>query len=303
MRAFAVVAAWVCVCGSTATVTAQYHYYPTPYGYAAPWIYGSGAPYGFGHHHIYDVWPYYLDTGSGPLGPFVAPPVYVPAEQLGFGPQAVRRFMGLDPVAPPVVNQNIIIALRGGDPGNAANRVLGDNANARVPAANPRIRPSNAEARDRARQFMEFGDAQFRARNVGGAYDRYKKAAEAAPDLAEAWFRQGHALVDLGRYDQAAAAFRRGLGLRPDWPARGFRLADLYGDNLAAPAAMFEALARALKARPDDVNTQYAAAVQLFFDARLEQARASFERARQLGEAVSYIEPFLKASPAGELDI
>ena len=300
MRALIIASAVIAASVSGTSASAQY--FVPPYGYGAPAFYGYASPYN-GYPYVYDVWPYYLDTGTGPLGPFVAPPLYVPAEQLGFGPQAVRQFMGLNPVAPPVVNHNIMVAPGGRDAGNAANRLPGDNGNARIPPPNPRIRESNAEARDRARQFIEFGDAQFRDRNLAGAYDRYKKAGEAAPDLAEAWFRQGHALADLGRYDQAAAAFRRGLGLRPDWPASGFKLADLYGDNRAARAAMFEAVERAIAARPADVNAQYVAAVQLFFDGRLELARTALERASKLGEAASNIEPFLKPTPLDELDI
>jgi tetratricopeptide (TPR) repeat protein len=300
MRALAIAAALACYCNRAATVAAQY--YPGPYGYGAPSVYGYGIGYPIGPHYAYDVWPYYLDTGTGPLGPFVAPPLYVPAEQLGFGPQAVRRFMGLDRVASPVVNHNIIIAPPAADAGNVANRALADNGNALVPPAHPRIRESNAQARERARQFIEFGDAQFNARNMVGAYDRYKKASEAAPDMAEPFFRLGHALADLGRYDQAAAAFRRGLSRRPDWPASGFRLAALYGDNLAARAAMFEALKHALDARPDDATALYVAAVQLFFDGQQEPARASFDRARKLGEAAPYVEPYLKRA-SQELDI
>jgi tetratricopeptide (TPR) repeat protein len=300
MRALAIAAALACYCGRATTVAAQY--YPGPYGYGAPLVYGYGIGYPIGPHYAYDVWPYYLDTGTGPLGPFVAPPLYVPAEQLGFGPQAVRRFMGLAPIASPVLNRNIIIAPPAADAGNAANRAQADNRNALVPPANPRIRESNAQARERARQFIEFGDAQFTARNLVGAYDRYKKASEAAPDMAEPFFRMGHALADLGRYDQAVVAFRRGLSLRSDWPASGFRLADLYGDNLAARAAMFEALKHALEARPDDASAHYVAAVQLFFDDRQEQAHASFERARKLGEAAAYVEPYLQRADE-ELDI
>lgn len=299
MRALFIASAVIAASACGKSASAQY--FVSPYGYGAPAYYGYASPY-IGYPYAYGVWPYYLDTGTGPLGPFVAPPLYVPAEQLGFGPQAVRRFMGLDPVAPSVVNHNILIAPGGGDAGNAANRPQVDN-NARIPPPNPRIRESNAEARDRARQFIEFGDAQFSARNLAGAYDRYKKAAEAAPDLAEAWFRQGHALADLGRYDQAAAAFRRGLGLRPDWPASGFKLADLYGENGAARAAMFDAIDQAIAARPADINVLYVAAVQIFFEGRLQLARTSFEHALKLGEPASNIEPFLKTSALGELDI
>ena len=301
MRCFAIAAALLWLGGSSATATAQFYW--TPYGRGAPLGYGYGVPYGVGGPYVYDVWPYYLDTGAGPLGPFVAPPLYVPAEQLGYGPQAVRQFMGLDPVRPPVVNHNIIIAPRGGDAANDAFGGAGDNGNQLVPPANPRVRKSNVEARNRARQFIEFGDAQFSARNLAGAYDRYKKAAEAAPDQADAYFRQGHALADLGRYNQAAAAFRRGLRLRADWPDSGFQLSELYGDNQAAPAAMFAALERVLEARPDDVDAQYVAGVQFFFDGRHDQARSSFERARKLGEAATQIEPYLKSLQQGELDI
>jgi hypothetical protein len=301
MRPLVIASAVIAACAYGESASAQY--FVSPYGYGAPAFYGYASPY-IGHPYVYDVWPYYLDTGTGPLGPFVVPPLYVPAEQLGFGPQAVRRFMGLDLVRPPVIN-NILVAPGGGDVANAANRALGDNANANalIPPAPPRVRQSNPKARDRARQFVEFGDAQFRARNLAGAYDRYKKAAEAAPDLGEAWFRQGHVLADLGRYDQAATAFRRGLALRPDWPTGGFRLADLYGDNRAALASMFEAIEQALAARPANANAQYVAAVQLFFDGRLELARTAFQRALKLGEAASNIEPFLKSSPLDELDI
>jgi hypothetical protein len=297
MRALVIALAVIAASASGKSVHAQY--LVSPYGYGAPPFSGYASPYGY--PFLYDVWPYYLDTGTGPLGPFVAPPLYVPAEQLGFGPQAVRRFMGLDPVRPPVIN-NILIAPRGDARDDAAHRPQVDN-NAFIAPPPPRVRESNAEARDRARQFIEFGDAQFAARNLAGAYDRYKKASEAAPDLAEAWFRQGHVLADLRRFDQAAAAFRRGIGLRPDWPAGGFRLPDLYGDNRAARAAMFEAVERALAARPADVNTRYVAAVQLFFDGRLELARTALQRASKLGEPASNIEPFLKPSPLDELDI
>jgi len=300
MRALVITLAAITVSASAEATYAQYWF--SPYGYGAPGLYGYASPY-IGYPYVYGVWPYYLDTGTGPLGPFVAPPLYVPAEQLGYGPQAVRQFMGLNPVAPPVVNHNIIIAPGAGDAGRAANRAPGDNGNARIPAANLRVRESNAEARDRARQFIEFGDSQFRDRNLAGAYDRYKKAAEAAPDLAEVWFRQGHALADLGRYDQAAAAFRRGLAQRPDWPASGFRLAELYGDNRAALAAMFDAIEQAIAARPEGLNTQYVAAVQFFFDGRQEQARTALKQAAKLGEPASNIEPFLKAPALEELDI
>jgi tetratricopeptide (TPR) repeat protein len=139
------------------------------------------------------------------------------------------------------------------------------------------------------------------------AYDRYKKAAEAAPDLSEPYFRQGHTLAALRRYEQAAAAFRRGLALRPDWAAGGFRLSDMYRDRDAARLATLDTLQRMAEVQPDDVNVQFVAGVQFFFDGQVEQARKHFERAKALGEPAQNVEPFLKArqapDPAGEMDI
>jgi hypothetical protein len=66
---------------------------------------------------------------------------------------------------------------------------------------------------------------------------------------------------------------------------------------------MFEAIEQSIAARPADINAQYVAAVQLFFDGRLELARAAFQRALKLGEPASNIDPFLKPSPLDELDI
>jgi tetratricopeptide (TPR) repeat protein len=241
-------------------------------GYVYPYV--SAYPYVAGYPYRYDYWPYYLDTGAGPLGPYIAPPLYVPPEELGFGPQAVRRFMGLDAAQPVIVNRNVIVA----PPAENLDRP-GANAGAVEQKAAPPIRISNAEARERASRFLEFGDTYFRERRLNEAYDRYKKAADAAPDLSEPYFRQGHTLAALRRYELAAAAFRRGLALRPDWPAGGFKLAEVYRDKDAARLATLDTLQRMAEAQPDDANVQFVAGVQFFFDGQVERARNFFERA------------------------
>jgi tetratricopeptide (TPR) repeat protein len=290
--------------------------YIATYGYGAPLAVGYGypqwvyeyyprypSPYGYGGIYGY-TWPYYLDTGSGVFGPYVAPPLYVPPEQLGFGPQAVRQLMGLDRTQRPIVNHNILVApavpeAKPGDRGNAAD----NGAN----AAGFRIRDSNAEARERSRQFIDFGDQQFAALNLAGAYDRYKKASEAALDLAEPYFRLGHTLAAMGRFEQSADAFGRGLNLRPDWPTSGFRLVDIYRDKDAARFATLDMLKRAAAARPNDQHAQFVGGVQFYFDGQAETARLYFERAKSLGTPAAYVEPFLKppqnGDQAGELDI
>ncbi len=237
--------------------------------------------------------PYFLDNGHGALGPFIAPPLFVPAEELGFGPMAVRRFMGLDPIQRPVINR--VIVARPAEQGN----LIGNNA------ARPVVRVSNAEARDRAMRFIDFGDVQFESRNLAAAYERYQKATEAAPDLAEPFFRQGHTLTEMRRYEQAARAFRRGLGIQADWPAGKFRLEKMYGNNRVAAEAMLVAVGKRADELPADMDLQFVSGVQHFFDGQFEKARAYFEQARRLGESARDIEAFLKLIHArgGELDI
>jgi hypothetical protein len=288
-------------------------HYVASYGYGAPLVVGYGYP-GWGYPYArypyggYSIgygysWPYYLDTGSGYFGPYVAPPIYVPPEQLGFGPQAVRNLLGPGPVQRPIVNRNIIVV----PPAAQENpRDRGNAVNNGVNAARLRVRESNAAARERARQFLEFGDQQFAAPNLAGAYDRYKKAADAAPDLAEPYFRLGHTLAAMGRYEQAVDSFGRGLNLQPDWPSRGLPLAEIYRDKIAARLATLDMLKRAAANRPDDEHVQFVAGVQFFFDGQAEVARGYFERAKTLGSPAAYIEPFLKSwreAEAGELDI
>ena len=317
MRLASLVVVFAMAAGSAGTAHAQrigffsygprysYSYYSATYGYGAPLSVTYGYPgwgypyagYGYGGYPIrYGYsWPYYLDTGTGVMGPYVAPPIYVPPEQLGFGPQAVRNLLGLNSVQRPIVNRNIIV------PPPAAKR-----ENAADAAQQPRPRGSNAEARARSEQFLQFGDRQFATPNLAGAYDRYKKAADAAPDLAEPYFRLGHTLAAMGRYEQAADYFGRGLSLAPDWPTQGLQLAELYRDKMAARLATLDTVKRAAAAEPDNRSVQFVAGVQFFFDGQTEIARRYFERAQALGVPAAHVEPFLKLwgqADAGELDI
>ena len=286
-----------------------YSYYGATYGYGAPlsvtygypgwgypyssYLYG-GYPMGYGY-----TWPYYLDTGTGVMGPYVAPPIYVPPEQLGFGPQAVRNLLGLNSAQRPIVNRNIIVMPPAAE-GNA------NNANDAAKQPQPRVRGSNAEARARSEQFLQFGDRQFATPNLAGAYDRYKKAAAAAPDLAQPYFRLGHTLAAMGRSEQAAESFGRGLSLDPNWPTQGLQLAELYRDKVAARLATLDMVKRSAAAQPDDRSVQFVAGVQFFFDGQTGLAREYFERAKALGAPAAHVEPFLKLwgkAEAGELDI
>lgn len=235
-------------------------------------------PYVYGRSYYGYVEPYgtYYNPQSGYVDHYL-PPIYYPGE-LMYGPQAVRRFFGLDraaPVLPPV------------------------GVAPPVGAAPAGPRASNLAARERASHFVAAGDQLFREQKQHEALQRYKSAAQAAPDVADAYFRQGFALIATNRYALAAEAFRRGLSLAPDWPSSDFRLDHLYGDAALARQAHQDALANAALHDPENADLMFTLGVFLHFDGQQERARKFFARAKELNAATApYVEGFLAAAPA-----
>ncbi|MBI3462645.1 MAG: tetratricopeptide repeat protein [Planctomycetes bacterium] len=246
-------------------------YYPGWYG---GWGY-SGYPYDpYGYPGYFP--PYYLDPGYGqPLGPYVLPPATLPAETL-YGPQRQWQFLGVPQTQP---SRTVIIAPPSADG-------LADRA---------RVQPTNAEARARAGRFLDAGDEQFGNQRYYESLQRYKQAAQAAFDLADCYFRQGQAMIALGKYDQAAKAFRRGLELDPAWPRSGFRLDGLYGQNHAAQEAHLDALAKAAEDSPRDSDLLFLVGVQLYFGGQPDRSQQFFLRAATLaGPQSQHIDGFLQ---------
>lgn len=222
---------------------------PTPYPY--PYVYPYGYPWG----------PPYYD------GVYILPPVWIPAEGL-FGPQAMRRFAG--PEAPPAPHTQPDAAMPGGPAGEPAVE------------KDPSLRGTNRESLDRAWRFIGYGDAHFENQKYVDANQRYRKATEVSPRLAEGYFRQGYAQVALGRYDAAAKAFKRGLGIDPDWPKSNFRANDLYGQNQLAKAAHLDALADAAAKEPNSPDMLFLVGLLLHFDGQQARAKPFLQRAIQL---------------------
>lgn len=162
------------------------------------------------------------------------------------------------------------------------------------PAPRPAVNPANAAATARARQFLAFGDERFREQEFSLAYQRYKKAAQAAPDLADAYFRQGLAQIALGRYPSAAAAIKRGLAFQPRWASSDFRLDQLYGDNRLAKNNHLERLADAAANDADNAELIFLVGIELHFDGQAGRARPFFERAADLGEDAGLLKRFLQ---------
>src|SRR5688572_23226496 len=169
-------------------------------GYGWP---GYGGPIGFGYYG-YPAYGIDYNPAAGYLS-YRLPPFSEPAE-LNYGPQAVKQFLGLP-------RDFALGALRDPAP------LLPDRG----------IRVSNAEARQRSQHHLADGDDLFRGQNYHAALQRYKLAAKAAPDLAEPYWRQGHALVATNNFELASGALKRAIALDGDLARGGFKLDDLYG--------------------------------------------------------------------------
>jgi hypothetical protein len=230
-------------------------------GYYGPGYFGSAPGYYDGGYGYYGG-PWDYDYGYG----YLPPPLYpltIPAETL-YGPRALWNQLGVGaPVASPTTNNILVVP-----PAKDA---------ARKAVVQPR--PVNAETQARAGRMLSTGDDHFVGQRYREANERYRTATETAPDMAEAYFRQGQALVALGQYDLAAKAFQRGLKLGPLWKDAAFKLRDLYGDNELAKTSHMEALAAAAEEQPHDGQLLLLVGLQLYFDGQPDRARPFLERA------------------------
>jgi len=243
---------------------------------------GHGTP---SSHHHGGYWPDAWWPVCPPPYWYYPPPLYLPAETL-YGPQAVKRFMGLQDTPSVSASSVNSVVSTNVTPGRAA-----EEKKPLVPRA------ANAETRGLAWRFITFGDIHFTNERFADAYQRYRKAAEVVPELAEAHFRQGFALLGWGRYEMAAKAFRRGLGLDPAWPRSGFRLNELYNANLRAKATHLEALAVASENDPNNADLLFLLGICLFFDGHRDRAAPFFERVAQLAGPADYLRGFLEQAP------
>lgn len=156
-------------------------------------------------------------------------------------------------------------------------------------------RATNAQAVDRAQKFIGYGDALFVKGKYAQANGRYRDATQAAPQLADAQFRQAFALAATGRYELAVRAIQRGLVLDQRWPVEtGFSLDVLFADNEAAKSERLESLVAAAEKKPQDANLQFLIGVHLYFDGQAAQALPFLRAAANLsGAHAPYVAAFL----------
>jgi tetratricopeptide (TPR) repeat protein len=250
---------------------------PPPYGFPSYfdplWAWGYSGPTGIYFNPLTNSAEYYL------------PPTSAPAE-LNYGPLAVDRFLGIrrDPLVMPPADAAADVAPRDVEPADVADK----------------LRKSNDEARARGKRFLDFGNALFREQRFHEALQRYKSAIEAAPDLTEAYVREGFALIAVNQYRLATKALKIALELDPEYVRSQFRLDDLYGDNRLAKTSHLELLAREALENPGDGDLLFLVGMSLYADGEVDRASRFFAKAAELGgaEAVRLLTPVLgKAAP------
>ena len=258
----------------------------TPYRtyYVAPSCYGSiyypAVPSCYQSNYYGS--PYDIYYHSGTSSSYYTRPLTQPAEA-AYGPQAVKRFMGVDP--------NFALGdLVRDDP----KLVLGAPVTASIA---PKVRETNWDAHRRAYTFMDRGDTAFAQGQYAAALADYDKAIQNAPDLPETHLRQAFGLMASGRYSAATSAIGRAISVDPKVTTDiRFELTDLYNGNAQAKQAHFEAIAKAALAAPNDSELLILLGAALHYDRQVLRAEKFFQRAADMGgEAAPLAEKFLPA--------
>jgi hypothetical protein len=161
----------------------------------------------------------------------------------------------------------------------------------------PRVPLPHADPRVESGRQVDLGKDAFSRGEYGRAAERFRQAADLAPDEPLPLFLLAQAHVALGNYRRAFDAIRDGLALKPDWPAERFRPAELYGDNVAEYGAHLAALEDALAAHPTDALLLFLCGYELWFDGRKAEARELLVRAAPALPDPGVVERFLRALP------
>jgi tetratricopeptide (TPR) repeat protein len=260
----------------------RYWYQPSyDYGYYGPWGYGGWGYGGWGYGGWgYPGWGYPYGGWYRPYfrpAPVILPPVVIPAEQI-FGPAAAARMLGVD-----LFGQGGFGQAGFGQAGFVPLRpeVIAAREAARVDRDEKPAFVSNPTARQRAARFMELGDGYFAQGNYVLAYDRYKSAVQATPDLVEPYLRRGQALIAMQSYDLASDTYLHAFKLHPNWAKTAFRLDTVYGNRQREKQDHLDALAAAAERQPT-AELMFLVGAQLLYDGQAERSLKFFDRAKEL---------------------
>jgi tetratricopeptide (TPR) repeat protein len=225
--------------------------------------------------------------------------LYAPSNMYPYGYTYDPASSVVDYYTPPYdIPADARLAAFTGDAAGAAGAAARDEASP-VERGTATVRTSNAESRRKAGLLAEAGDAFFRKQRFHEALQQYKTAARIAPDVADYYLRQGHALVATKRYDLAAEAFKRGLAIDPAVAMSALRLDTLYHDSRLAKHSHLDMLAATALGSPDDADLLFVLGVFLHFDGQADRARKFLERSAALSTGHGdYVRPFLEVGRA-----
>ncbi|MEG4348322.1 tetratricopeptide repeat protein [Microcoleus sp. LAD1_D3] len=133
----------------------------------------------------------------------------------------------------------------------------------------------------KAALFFEQGLLHDFAEEYAKAIASLDKALEIKPDYHEAWINRGHALGNLGRWEEAIASFDKALEIKTDYHAAWY----LRGIALGKLGRWEEAIAsldKALEIKPDYHEAWYIRGYALGNLGRWEEAIASFDKGLEI---------------------
>jgi len=227
-----------------------------------------------------------IPTAAPAPGIFAAAPVRAaaPTSTVTTPPTALalQRFLGLKDIHPVSISPAAGAAVAARFP--IVTKTIGDVL----------ARATNVESHRKAEKMMGEADELFRAQNYHSALQRYKLAASTAPDMPEALWRQGHALVATHNYELAATAFKRAVGLTEDLDRGGFKLSDIYGSANMTKNQHLESLAEWALTHRNSSDPYFLLGLFLEYDDQPDRAEKFFQKASDLaGISGGHIAVFL----------
>ncbi len=167
----------------------------------------------------------------------------------------------------------------------------------RLAMIKPSLRINTTDDRAKADKLLADGDERFGKQQLSAALERYRVAAQLAPNLADAYLRQGFTLVAQKKYVPAVRLYHRSLELAADWSRSVVRLDELHGEERSR--RITKLLTKSAEAEPLDADLAFLLAMQLFFTGQRDRAQLYFVRAEFLGGNQDHLlDAFLPQSKA-----
>lgn len=156
-------------------------------------------------------------------------------------------------------------------------------------------KPSPPEALARSIRLQQHGDAWLKKSEYQQAYERYRRAAAAAPERAAPRFRMAYVMAASGRFSLAVQQIKRGLELDPDWPSTGRSLDEVFGeDRRLGVLSLIQEVAAWVREDIRDPDRLFLLGVLLHFDDD-SQAVPFFENALRLAGEGEHLHAFLRS--------